>query len=426
MATDTEIAGLGRRIQPDGLQEQESAPVSDQEVHLLDFLLMLAERRRLVVAVAASVAFVGVAVAFILPVRYTATVTIMPPQQNSSLGSSLTSELGGLSSMAALVGAGSGLGLKNPNDMYVAMLKSHIVEDALIQRFDLMKEYHRSYLSDTRKVFERRASIEGGLKDGLIHISFEDKNKQRAAEIANAYVDQFRSLSQHLAITEASRRRLFFEQQFDEAKNNLTNAEGALAKTQQRTGLIQLDSQARVLIESAAMLRAQISAKEVQIQGMRSYATGENAAVEESEQELASMRSQLGKLGGSEETGSAGLIVPKGQITEAGLDYLRKMRDVKYYETEVSILARQLELAKLDEAREGAMIQVVDPALPPDKRSWPKRGLISICAVVSGLTLGILFALLQGSLQRAERNPRVREKIGRLRNAVFLRKRWTA
>jgi tyrosine-protein kinase Etk/Wzc len=412
MATDTEIAGLGRRIQPDGLQEQESAPVSDQEVHLLDFLLMLAERRRLVVAVAASVAFVGVAVAFILPVRYTATVTIMPPQQNSSLGSSLTSELGGLSSMAALVGAGSGLGLKNPNDMYVAMLKSHIVEDALIQRFDLMKEYHRSYLSDTRKVFERRASIEGGLKDGLIHISFEDKNKQRAAEIANAYVDQFRSLSQHLAITEASRRRLFFEQQFDEAKNNLTNAEGALAKTQQRTGLIQLDSQARVLIESAAMLRAQISAKEVQIQGMRSYATGENAAVEESEQELASMRSQLAKLGGSEETGSAGLIVPKGQITEAGLDYLRKMRDVK--------------LAKLDEAREGAMIQVVDPALPPDKRSWPKRGLISICAVVSGLTLGILFALLQGSLQRAERNPRVREKIGRLRNAVFLRKRWTA
>jgi tyrosine-protein kinase Etk/Wzc len=157
-------------------------------------------------------------------------------------------------------------------------------------------------------------------------------------------------LSQHLAITEASRRRLFFEQQFDEAKNNLTNAEGALAKTQQRTGLIQLDSQARVLIESAAMLRAQISAKEVQIQGMRSYATGENAAVEESEQELASMRSQLAKLGGSEETGSAGLIVPKGQITEAGLDYLRKMRDVKYYETEVSILARQLELAKLDEA----------------------------------------------------------------------------
>ena len=311
--------------------------------------------------------------------------------------------------MAALATGGSSL-LKNPNDMYVAMFKSRTVEDAMIDHFGLMQEYHKQYLSDTRKMFEHYATVDGSGKDGLIHISVEDHDPHRAAELANGYVDQFRDLSQHLAITEAGQRRLFFEQQLQQANQNLANAEEALKVTEQKTGVIQLDSQARALIESAAALRAQIAAKEVQIRGMQTYATGENAQLVEAQQELDSLRAQLAKLGGSGDD-SGEIIVPKGQMTQAGMEYVRKLRDVKYYETIFDILARQFELAKLDEAKEGALIQVVDSAIPPDKKSFPKRSMICIGGTLAGLFIGVFAAFILAGYEHIKADPEIASKL---------------
>jgi uncharacterized protein involved in exopolysaccharide biosynthesis len=400
----------------------EEIPIRTQAaggIHLLDIILILAEQWVFILGVMFVVTLVGVVIAFVLPVRYTAEVTLMPPQQQgSSLSSAIASEFGGLSSMASLTGGS--LGIKNQNDMYVGMLKSRVVEDALIRQFNLSDEYHRHYLSDTRKVFEKRAGVEGGLKDGLIHISFEDGNPQRAAQIANAYVDQFRTLSQHLAITEAGQRRLFLEQQVNQTKAQLVNAEEAMKETQQKTGLIELDSQARELIQSAAYLRAQIAAKQVQIEGMRSYATDQNAGVAQAEQELSGLRAQMEKLTGSKDID--GMIVPKGQVTEAGLEYLRKMRDVKYFEAEFGLLSRQLELARLDEAKEGATIQVLDPAYAPDKRSFPKRSLLILAAAAAGLFLAVLFALIRGQLARMSEDPLTYTKFTLIKSALRRRR----
>jgi len=332
----------------------------------------------------------------------------------------MTSQLGNLGAIASL--AGRDLNLKNPNDMYVAMFTSRTVEDAMIQHFGLMQEYRENYLSLARKKFENYSAVDGNGKDGLIHISVQDKDPKRAAELANAWIDQFRKLSQTLAITEASQRRLFFEQQMEQAKDNLANAEEALKRTQQTTGMIQLDSQARALIESAVTLRAQIAAKEVQLQAMHTYATNENSNVVELQQELDGMRAQLAKLGGSEDSVSAGLIVPKGKVPEAGLEYVRRLRDVKYYETIFEILARQFELAKLDEAKEGALVQVVDPAIPPDRRSSPKRSLITIGAAAFGLILGVLLTLLQTGLARLKGDPVTLGKLAQLKGALRVKR----
>jgi uncharacterized protein involved in exopolysaccharide biosynthesis len=328
------------------------------------------------------------------------------------MGAALASQLGNLGGMAAL--AGGSLGLKNPNDMFVAMFKSRTVEDAMVQHFGLMQEYHAKYPTDARRAFEKNATVDGSGKDGLIRISVEDRDPRRAADIANGYIDQFRLQSQHLAITEASQRRLFFELQLEQAKDNLANAEEAMKLTEQKTGVIQLDSQARALIESAASLRAQVAAKEVQIQGMRTYATGENSQMVQAQEELESMRAQLARLGGSEDSASGGLIVPKGQVPEAGLEYVRRLRDVKYNETIFDILARQFEVAKLDEAKQGALIQVVDPAVPPDRRSFPKRGLIVISAILIGLVFSILTAILQASWAHLKNDPGASAKIEQL------------
>jgi uncharacterized protein involved in exopolysaccharide biosynthesis len=389
------------------------------EISLLDLLIVLAERKRVILTVTAIFAVLAIVISLILPTRYTATVTLLPPQQSSSMGAMLASQLGSMGGMAAL--AGGSLGLKNPNDMYVAMFKSRTVEDAMVQHFGLMQEYHAKFSSDARKTFEGRATVDGSGKDGLIHISVEDHDPRRAADLANGYVDQFRLQSQHMAITEASQRRMFFEQQLEQAKDNLANAEEAMKQTEQKTGVIQLDSQARALIESAASLRAQVAAKEVQIQGMRTYATGENSQVVQAQQELESMRAQLAKLGGSEDSASGGLLVPQGQVPEAGLEYVRKLRDVKYNETIFDILARQFEIAKLDEAKEGALIQVVDPAVPPDRRSFPKRGLIVIGATALGFFFGVFAVLFQAGFRRLNDDPEATAKLYLLRRSLSLK-----
>jgi uncharacterized protein involved in exopolysaccharide biosynthesis len=321
--------------------------------------------------------------------------------------------------MAAL--AGGTLGLKNPNDMFVGMLKSRTVEDAMVQHYGLMQEYRSRYESDARTAFEHHATVDGNGKDGLIHISVEDRDPNRAAALANGYVDQFRKLSEHLAISEASQRRLFFEQQLEEAKDHLANAEEALKQTEQETGLIQLDSQARALIESAASLRAQIAAKEVQIQAMQTYATDENAQYVEAQKELDGLRAQLAKLGGYGDGNDAGLIVPKGSVPQAGLDYMRKLRDVKYYETIFDILARQFESAKLDEAKQGALIQVVDAAVPADKRYFPKRTLIVIEATVVGIFVGVLVAFLNAGYETLRKDPEKTRKLQEFCRALHLR-----
>jgi tyrosine-protein kinase Etk/Wzc len=422
MPTETPISPVQ---EPPSLGHSPMPADAAEDSTLLDLAILVIERKGVIVKTTAICALLALIVVFVVPVRYTATTVLLPPQQqNASMTSLLASQLGGLGSMAMLAGS-SAFGLKNPNDMYVGMLKSETVENAVIKDFGLMAEYHKKYLSDTRKKFESNVSVDASDKDGLIHIKVEDHDAARAAQIANGYVAEFRKLSAGLAVTDAAQRIHFFGDQLEQAKNRLADAEESLKATQESTGLIELDSQARALIESAAMLRAQITGKEVQIQAMSTYATGDNAQLMQAQRELDSLRSQLAALGGSEQNPDS-LIVPKGRVPEAGLEYVRKLRDVKYYETIFDILARQYELAKLDEAKEGALIQVVDPAIKPDRRSFPKRAMICITATFAGLFLGILIALTQASIAQLETDPHAAAKIALLRDLFRRRSRTLA
>lgn len=393
---------------------------------LIDILIILAAQKRLILQATVACALLSVVVAFLLPTRYTAKATVLPPRQSSALDAVMSSDMGGgQSQMGGLGGiatlAEAGLGLGNPNDRYVGMFKSRIVEDSVIQSLGLMKEYHKKYLSDARQKLEDRTDITGDGKDKLIHISVEDPSPQRAVEIVDTYIDRFRDLQKQLAVTEASQRGLFFEQQLVQAKNNLANAEEAMKRTEETTGLIQLNSQAQALIGTAASLRAQIAAHEMMIKGMQTYATDQNSHLVEAQQELASLRGQLARLGGSDESADE-LIVPKGLVPQAGLEYVRRLRDVKYYEAIFSILARQYELAKLDEARAGAITQVVDPAIIPDKRSFPKRSLIVIGTTIIGFLIGVFVALVRAGFMRMKADSETHSKLTLLKEMLTPRR----
>jgi tyrosine-protein kinase Etk/Wzc len=384
----------------------------ETEVSLLDILVVLLERKRFIVRFVLGAAALAIVVSLLLPVRYEANIVLLPPAQNSSIGSSLLGQLGNMGALGSLASlAGGGLNLKNPADMYVSLLTSRTVEDAMIRRFGLMQEYHEKKMSDARKAFERRSTAVAGSKDGLIRLTVEDGDPKRAAELANGYVEEFRKLSGSLAITEAARRRLFFEQQLQHSKENLTAAEDAMTKTQQSTGVLQIDSQARALIESAAILRGQVVAKQVQIEGMRSFATDDNPNVILAKQELAALQSQLDRVAGSKQDLGSDINMSKGRVTQSGMEYVRRVRDLKYQETIFELLAKEFEVAKLDEAREGAIVQVVDVAVPPDRKSSPHRTLIVIGATILSFFVAVFWVLMGRGLKRTFEQPENRRRL---------------
>jgi uncharacterized protein involved in exopolysaccharide biosynthesis len=390
----------------------------EDRINPLDLLIVVAEHKKWIAKVTAGITLLAALVVFLMPNCYTATTRILPPQQNQSLATALTGQLAAMGPLAAA--AGKDLGLKNPSDLYIGMLKSETVENALVQRFDLMKVYRDSRKSDAREHLEKAATIIAG-KEGFITVSVEDKDRKRAAAMANAYVTELQKMTQGVALTEAGQRRLFFEQQVNQAKENLANAEQAFKETQQKTGIIQLDGQSKAIIDSVAQVRAEIAAKQVQLQAMRSFGTEHNPDVFVANQELAGLEAQLNKLEQQQNAGGGDLQVPTGKIPELGLEYFRRARDVKYCESIFELLAKQYEVAKLDEAKQGTVIQVIDPASEPDKKSSPKRALIILVVgllAFLGASAWVLFAASLRQLQ--EEQPEQQQRITRLKKSLTI------
>ncbi len=270
-------------------------------------------------------------------------------------------------------------------------------------------------MDETRKELERYARITSG-RDGIIVIEFEDKEPKRAATIANAYVEELYKLTQTLAVTEASQRRLFFERQLDQTRKNLANAEVAARQGLEKGGLVVIDAQGRGMVETTARLRGQIAVKEIQISAMRAFATGENPDLKQAQHELDAMKQELAKMEGSsserDNTGSSGKA--------DGMENLRLLRDVKYFETIFELLAKQYEIAKIDEARDASLIQVLDKAVEPERKSKPKRALIVILTAFLAGFLAIIWAFIKEAGERTRQDPEQAPRLESLRNYM----RW--
>lgn len=378
-------------------------PAATPHVRLNAAILLLriaSRRRRFVFLIAAATLVLLLVVTALLPSYYTASVVLLPPQPGASVGSELLAQLGNIGASAMLAG---GMGIKNPNDLQVSLLKSRTVERAMVARFHLQAEYHKRYVSSACKRWEAMTSISNGLKDGLIRVSVSDRDPRRAAELASGWVEEYRHLTASLAISEASQRRLFFERELNGARDDLARAEDNLKNTQQRTGVLEINGQARALIASAAMLRAQVAAKQVEIRSMREFAASGNPDLARAEQELSSLESQLNAMDIDNDHGQGDLISPQGKITQDGLEYTRALREVKYREAMYELLARQYEVARLDEARQGAPIQIVDPPLVPDRPDSRYRLWGAIAAFILALPLGLCAAWVAEAVSVARR-----------------------
>ncbi|WP_076792508.1 Wzz/FepE/Etk N-terminal domain-containing protein [Chlorobium sp. KB01] len=385
---------------------QSPEPIDD-EISLLDLAIILAKHKKKILGVSVLVGIIAAVYSFTIPEIYTADVCILPPQQQQSgAAAMLAGKLGSLSAMSA------DLGIKNPNDTYIAMLKSRTIADKLIKRFHLLKVYKTNSEADAQEKLAGSTKVSSS-KDGLIVVSVEDHDPKLAVAIANGYIEELQNLTQVLAVSEASQRRLFYEKQLLQAKEELSNAEIALKQTQEKTGLIQLDEQAISLVQATANIKAQIAMKEVQLGSLRTFATGNNPDYVRVQQELGTLRSQLAKV----ETGA----VTAGKAPEAGLEYIRKVRNVKHYEIVYQMLAQQFEVAKLDEARDGSVIQVLDKAVLPEKRTRPKRtSMVLVTSLVGGL-ISVIWTFLYEALKKTREDPERSESLKNLRQLLI---RW--
>jgi uncharacterized protein involved in exopolysaccharide biosynthesis len=367
------------------------APSDGYEVSLIDVLTQLAYRKWLIAKVTGIAVLAGVALALVQSVRYTATTKILPPQQTQSAASMMMNQLTGAGggSLAAL--AGGGLGLKNPNDIYIGLLTSRPIADAIIEKFSLAKVYHAKDMTAARNELAG-STVVTSEKNGFISVAVTDKDKKRVAEMANAYTDELRILTKTLAVTEASQRRVFYEEQLKQAREALVAAELAFQQVQQQKGLVQLDAQAKAMIEGIAALRAQVAAKQVEVQALRSYSTEQNPDVQLAERELTSLQAEESRLEQNNHVpGIAGLGL--GNVPVAGLEYLRAAHELQYQQALFDMLMKQYDAARLDEAKEAAIIQVVEPAIEPDHKSSPKRALIVLVSTFLGFFAGCILAL---------------------------------
>jgi tyrosine-protein kinase Etk/Wzc len=355
----------------------ETAP----EISLVDLARTLGRRKSMMARAVLISTATAAAVAFLIPAKYTAEAVILTPQQ-SQPSLSAVAQLTGLGSATGLSSLGmlAGFGLRSPSDLYVGILESRTIADAIIDKFNLKQVYDVADYYTARKRLKRYTSIKAG-KDTLIRVRVEDRDPRRAADLANAYVNELAEQNSRVAVTEASQRRLFYETQLAKEKDALADAEVAMRDTQKSTGLVAPGGQAEGLIRAVSQLHAEILSRQAQLEAMKAYAADTNPRLEIVKRELSALQAELDKLErGNHIPGTP--EVPAGQLPEAGLQYVRKYRDVKYHETLFEILAKQYEAARLDEAKSAPLVQTVDRAVAPEKKSWPPRALIIIAAAV--------------------------------------------
>jgi tyrosine-protein kinase Etk/Wzc len=387
-----------------------------KEFDILDVLLIVAARKRFIfLMTVAGFAIAFGAVQFVTP-SFTAKAVILPPEQEQSSGAVMMGQFGALASMTGL---GGSLGIKNPVDLYIGILQSRTLIDSMIKRFGLGE--HAKRMSDVRLALLGHSAFVAG-KDGMISISVTDHDPKKAAAFANAYVDELYRVNNRLALGGAAQRRFFYEQQLTQEKDKLADAEVALKKTEEATGVIAPTGQTENIIRQVAQLQAEITSREVQLDALHTSSTDQNPDVIRLNSELAGLREQLrGLESGTSKRAPGDISITTANVPQAGLEYIRKERDVKYHQLLFDLLARQYEAARMDEAKAAPLIQVVDVALPPDRKSSPYRALWAIVGCSLGLFLSVGWVLGSHIYRRMAADEEQGRRLAVLREELKLR-----
>ena len=393
---------------------------------LLDYLTVIFKHRRMIFRITLAVAIITTIYTLFLPNIYTAKTLILPNQDDKGMMSAMMGQLGGLAGLAG--GAGVPLGGPTTTDLYVTMLKSEAVKDPIIARFKLQEVYDNKYLVDSYKVLDKNVAITAGKKDGVITIAVSDKDPQRAAAMANGYVEELGSLAVRLNVTGAGQNRTFLEDRLSKAKGDLVKAEENLKAFQTKNKAVQVNAQAEATIKGVAELRAQLAVQEVQLATYRRQFTESSQEVKNLATSVANLRGQIAKLEGG---GGSSAIPSVGSVPSIGQEYVRLMREFKIQESLVELLTKQYEMARLSEAKDISPFQVIQSAKVPERKSEPYRSKIVIFAFLSAFFLSVFFAFICSYLENLPKEDKARwreivDRSGAKNIGARVESKWTS
>lgn len=375
-------------VSGDQLPGAELAPV-DQSGPLdglgRDLLTVLRERAVSLVVAPLAIGIAAFFSTFLIPPTYVARTAILPPQGSQSAALAALANLSPLAGLAANSG-----GARTSGEQYVAMLQSVTVADRLIERFDLVRRYDARFQVDARRELSENTRVSLGRRDGVIVIEAGDTDPRVAADLANAYVDELRRLTSLLAVTEAQQRRTFFQAQLEQARDALTKAQRALQVGGFNPEAIKAEPKAAA--DAYARLKANAAAIEVRLQALRGSLAEDAPEVRQNAAMLSALRAQMA-------------AAERGTGSSVDADYISRYREFKYQETLFELYARQFEIARVDESREGALIQVLDVATPPERKSKPKRATLAAIATLVGFAI-VLAGLVVRHRATSGREPR--------------------
>jgi tyrosine-protein kinase Etk/Wzc len=370
------------------------------EFSLLEYWAAVKRRRGFVLKMVGGVFALSVVVSLLLPKTYAATARVLPPPQKNTLGSTL---MAGLAQNADFV-SDSLLDTNKSSDLWAEILASRTVGDAVVQRFGLTKVYGKKTAEDARECLEKRVVIKKS-KAGIVSVTVEDGLPGRAADMANAFVDELDRINKYVAMGSGTRARVFLEGRLEETRAGLSGAEKALNEFQRKNGAVKLDDQSEAVIKAIGSARGELMAKEVELHTTLSYATEDNPKVGMLKAEIAGLRREVGKM---EVAGrghdASDVLIPASRFPDLNLQYARLLRDIKIRQALYESLLAQYEQAKIAEAKDSPTVQVLDRAAAPSRKLRPARVQIVALSTLLSLFLAPLLAIVADGYGRKRRD----------------------
>lgn len=377
------------------------SPSHDDEINLLDYWRVLVKRKKLIGLIVGAAFIMSMIISLLLPKIYASTTSILPPQQEGSLGAGMAASqlAGGVGGMA-----GGFLGLKSPADLWVGILKSRSIFDAVITRFDLVKSFEAATIEDARNILGQMVSVKKS-KEDIISIAVENKDPKQAALLANAFVEELDRINKSIVMTSGGRMRTFIEKRLKEAQDGLSRTEEAVKEFQNKNGAVKLDDQSKAIIEAIGTVRGQLMAKEVELQTFLSYATPNNPQAEILKSQIRELRQGLqemeeGKKGGHPAPNS--IFIPTSRIPDLSLQFARLLREAKIQLTLYELLTQQYEMARIQEAKDSPTVQVLDAAKASERKIKPKRTQIVLLSTFSAAFTSAFLAFFMEFLGRTK------------------------
>jgi uncharacterized protein involved in exopolysaccharide biosynthesis len=389
-----------------------NSQMDDDEINLMDILLVIAKYNRFIIVFTLISVLLAFVYALRLPNLYTSNALIMPPQAPISQAGML---MGQLSSLGLGAGAGAGAGAS-----LAVLITSQKLAYQMVDRLKLQSVYKVKNIEAARNALATSTKVTTN-KDGTILIECSDKDPKMAALLVKTYVEELDRFNSTIAVTAASRTRLYLEKQLKLANQELAKIELEMNEVQKNTDLTPIEVQSGTMLNLITTLRAQITVNEMQLANLKTYATENNPQYLKTILSLTALRAKLQKLESVNDAEKKDESEIKS-TSKTGSKFFNAMRDLKYQQAMVENLKKQYDVAKLDEAKDANIIQVINEPLVAEQPSKPQRHLIVTIGALLGVLLSSILAFIMNALDKAKHNPESAERLNLLRRYLQLGK----